>query len=103
VSRTYSPDGEQGTATITVEQDGESRPVRFHSRHSPTGYAWGYGGSGPAQLALDILWDYLGEEPPPWLYQQFKTDVIAKLEPDKLWTITAAQIEEWLDVRAETY
>lgn len=26
--------------------------------HSPTGFAWGYGGSGPAQLALAILADY---------------------------------------------
>ena len=24
-------------------------------KHSPTGFAWGYGGSGPAQLALAIL------------------------------------------------
>ena len=24
-------------------------------RHSPTGFEWGYGGSGPAQLALAIL------------------------------------------------
>lgn len=25
--------------------------------HSPTGFAWGYGGSGPAQLALALLLD----------------------------------------------
>ena len=24
-------------------------------RHSPTGFEWGYGGSGPAELALNIL------------------------------------------------
>jgi hypothetical protein len=28
--------------------------------HSPTGFAWGYGGSGPAQLALALLADVLG-------------------------------------------
>ncbi|HXR05085.1 MAG TPA: DUF6166 domain-containing protein [Verrucomicrobiae bacterium] len=28
--------------------------------HSPTGFEWGYGGSGPAQLALAILADHLG-------------------------------------------
>ena len=26
--------------------------------HSPTGFAWGYGGSGPAQLSLAILVDH---------------------------------------------
>lgn len=30
----------------------ESLAVR---NHSPTGFAWGYGGSGPAQLALAVL------------------------------------------------
>lgn len=27
--------------------------------HSPSGFSWGYGGSGPAQLALAILLRYL--------------------------------------------
>lgn len=27
--------------------------------HSPTGYEWGYGGSGPADLALNIIEAYL--------------------------------------------
>lgn len=27
------------------------------ANHSPTGHEWGYGGSGPAQLALDLLLD----------------------------------------------
>lgn len=27
---------------------------RFVTHHSPTGYEWGYGGSGPADLALNI-------------------------------------------------
>ena len=31
--------------------------------HSPTGFSWGYGGSGPADLALSILADHLGENP----------------------------------------
>ena len=32
--------------------------------HSPTGFEWGYCGSGPAQLALALLADHLGEPPP---------------------------------------
>lgn len=27
--------------------------------HSQTGFGWGYGGSGPADLALNMLYDYL--------------------------------------------
>ena len=29
--------------------------------HSPSGFEWGFGGSGPAQLALAILCDHLGD------------------------------------------
>jgi hypothetical protein len=33
-------------------------PLHLELRnHSPTGFAWGYGGSGPAQLALALLVD----------------------------------------------
>ena len=30
--------------------------------HSPSGFEWGYGGSGPAQLALAFLLDYTDDE-----------------------------------------
>jgi len=30
--------------------------------HSPSGFEWGYGGSGPAQLALALLLDYTDDE-----------------------------------------
>ena len=62
-ARTYrgyrQPDG---TAEVWVEQAsspvaGGAKPrplaLRLNVRsHSPTGFAWGYSGSGPAQLAL---------------------------------------------------
>ena len=56
--------------------------------HSPTGFEWGYGGSGPAQLALAMLADFYGYATgyggrPDSLavshYQQFKERVIANL------------------------
>lgn len=46
--------------------------------HSPDGFNWGYGGSGPAQLALAIclqLYDKVGEG----CYQDFKFRYIATL------------------------
>jgi len=30
--------------------------------HSPSGFEWGYGGSGPAQLALALLLDYTDDK-----------------------------------------
>lgn len=48
----------------------ELRPERSLKvyNHSPDGFAWGYAGSGPAQLALAIL-----------LYAGFKRDVVVAL------------------------
>ena len=48
--------------------------------HSPTGFSWGYGGSGPAQLALAVMMKMLeGNEEYIKDYQKFKFDVIARL------------------------
>jgi len=47
--------------------------------HSPTGFEWGYNGSGPAQLALALLADALGEDLALKCYQDFKSAVIAIL------------------------
>lgn len=63
--------------------------------HSPTGFCWGYNGSGPAQLALAILLDYLGDrERALSLYQEFKSDVISGLDIDKDFVLTGQQVED---------
>lgn len=68
---------------------------RFDLRnHSPTGFAWGYGGSGPAQLALAILADLHGDTVALRFYQTFKDRVIAALPQDQPFTLTADAIEE---------
>jgi len=65
--------------------------------HSPTGFEWGYGGSGPAQLALAILADHLGnDEKALELHQAFKFAVISKL-PKNGWILTTDQIREALE------
>lgn len=62
--------------------------------HSPTGFEWGYGGSGPAQLALALLADYFGNDDQALaLHQSFKWAVVARL-PKPAWTLTSADIAQ---------
>jgi hypothetical protein len=55
-------DPRSGEPSVLVVDDGgksHDLPTRTEVRsHSPSGFEWGYGGSGPAQLALAILCDY---------------------------------------------
>lgn len=67
-----------------------------HTRHSPDGHAWGYGGSGPSQLALDILWDLYGQEPERSVYQGFKSDVLANLDSNSGFELTEDEIRGWV-------
>lgn len=62
-----------------------SHDLRHVCRHSPDGFQWGYGGSGPADLARSILFNVLGEyakERVERLYQDFKWKFIAPVQGD---------------------
>jgi len=59
--------------------------------HSPDGFNWGYGGSGPAQLALAIILKLTGK---PDGYQEFKRNVIAGLSQGKSFEIEFILQEE---------
>ncbi len=51
--------------------------------HSPDGFNWGYGGSGPAQLALALAADALGDdERAQRVYQPLKFKVVGRLQGD---------------------
>lgn len=52
-----------GGGLVTVE-DGQGFPsvLRHLVRHSPAGLNWGYGGSGPADLARSLLVDACGDD-----------------------------------------
>ena len=65
-------------------------------KHSPDGFSWGYGGSGPAQLALAILLEVgLRPEDAEKLHQRFKWDVIAPLKQDSF-TLTTTDVRDWI-------
>jgi hypothetical protein len=51
-------------------------PSQSIINHSPDGFNWGYGGSGPAQLAASIMLELTGDIGG---YQDFKWDVVAKI------------------------
>jgi hypothetical protein len=62
--------------------------------HSPNGFEWGYGGSGPAQLALAICLDAIGDKVQAvHFHQSYKWRVVAKL-PHEAWELTRAQVRE---------
>lgn len=64
-------------------------------KHSPTGFEWGYGGSGPAQLSLALLADATGDDDLAVVYHQpFKWQVVAKLEDG--WQLSSEQIMHWV-------
>jgi hypothetical protein len=65
--------------------------------HSPTGFEWGYCGSGPAQLALALLADHLADDRQALdIYQRFKWALVAEL-PKKGWTLTSREIDQSLE------
>ncbi len=92
------------------------RPVALH--HSPTGFEWGYAGSGPADFALNILARFIPEgtsgetvcggvpgrgggcvDALAWEWHQaFKWDFVACL-PDEGGTIPGEAIRAWLRER----
>lgn len=88
------------------------RHIPFHSA-TKGDVNWGYGGSGPADLALAILVDYFGERAPragyragaecdrwmvrsrAWHYHQdFKWHFVAQFADE--WELYDTQIEAWL-------
>jgi len=97
--KTYTTEGKPsvaGPGSVQVIEDGKSRALdpRFDLRcHSPNGFNWGYGGSGPAQLALAICADALGD---PFraakVYQDFKFRVVARWPQDGCWKITSGEV-----------
>ena len=68
--------------------------------HSPGGFEWGYGGSGPADFALNILSIFIGEEAARagGLYQEFKWAFVSTL-PQEGGTIPRSAILAWLETK----
>lgn len=92
-----APVGQEYTVTV----DGEPLDCRYDLLSaSPSGPAWGYGGSGPAQLAITILAHTYDDKFACEHYQKFKREVVSEL-PEEGWTLTKADLDEWRTVSLE--
>ena len=82
-----SPDGEAVVLSL--------QPSLKIRGHSPTGFEWGYSGSGPGQLALALLLDVTSDpDLAQGYYQDFKWDHVAGWGDS--WEMTSHQILGWL-------
>ena len=91
--------GPDGSVKVVAIRNGRQEPLRHLVHHSPTGFEWGYGGSGPADLARSIIADALGtDNPDPAVYQEFKRMFVAGW--GDRWEISLDEIRTWAKEKA---
>ena len=90
-----------GQQLVTKDDDIlDPKPSQKIWNHSPAGFNWGYEGSGPAQLALALLYDVTNDEiVSVRLHQAFKSSIMAAW--GDTWEITDADIKEWINDKLE--
>lgn len=102
-SNTIYHDYEGGDIMIWKDGDGikHFNVPHFLIRHSPTGMDWGYGGSGPADLALNILFAVTNDKDiAERFHQEFKWKFISNL-PGVGGTIPRALIVKFIEEKNE--
>jgi Family of unknown function (DUF6166) len=92
--KTYA--GRRTIDGLVVTADGKPLPEHYEvKRFTKYGFEWTYEGESPQQLALAILYDYLGDPARAIaLSEPFMKAVVANLDND--WTLTGAEIDAFL-------
>jgi len=98
--KTYVGQFENGEYQVIIEDDDGTGRINYQElplrldliNKSPTGFSWGYNGSGPAQLALALLADATGDEEALEMYQSFKSYFVAVLPAE--WYAPEEEIRE---------
>ena len=92
--KTYA--GQRTIDGLVVTADGKRLDEHYEiKRFTKFGFEWTYEGESPQQLALAILFDYLGDrERAIRLSEPFMKEIVANLDND--WTISSDQIEAFL-------
>lgn len=84
-------------AVFVATEDGPRYQLPHIVKHSPTGFEWGYSGSGPDDLAYSILMDHLDHaELANALYREFAQYFLKNLPADKSWKITEHTVVLWV-------
>ena len=91
---------------VQLRRDAEERPHIIgipHTirRHSPSGMEWGYTGSGPMDLSLNLLNHWFGQRVAERNYRLFCHEVISRV-PKAGGFIFKEVTEDWLKRRGTT-
>lgn len=62
----------------------------------PSRYEWGYGGTGPSNLAIDLLADHLEAEPPPDVLALFHQEIMREWHQGEPFALPARELDAWL-------
>jgi hypothetical protein len=85
-----------GLAHVVTPAGSELPPRNDLRDHSPTGFEWGYAGSGPLQLGLALLaHSQANDELALEHYRDFTRMVVATL-PEREWRLSTEEIAEAL-------
>jgi hypothetical protein len=87
----------EGSQINIVLKDGQPLDIGPSRKlvNKSTEFSWGFGGSGPAQLALALLYDVTGDHHLSLdYYQDFKWSVVAGWS--ETWVITREEILKWI-------
>ena len=72
------------------------------ANHSPTGFSWGYDGSGPAQTALALLLAAgASEQKAARTYQDYNSEVISRLSDPNDFVLLGKDIINWLETTSQ--
>jgi hypothetical protein len=92
-------EGKRTIDGLVVTVDGKPLPAHYEVKQfTKQGFEWTYDGESPQQLALAILFDYLGDKDRAIaLSGPYMKDVIANLDND--WTLTGTDIDAYVQGR----
>jgi hypothetical protein len=95
--KTY--EGRRTMDGLVVTVEGKPLPEHYEVKQfTKRGFEWTYEGASPRQLALAILFDYLGnKDSAVALSEPYMKDVIANLDND--WRLTGDEVEAYLRQR----
>lgn len=79
-----------------IERAGETRRALVHrGTRGPDGFEWGYTGTGPSDLAHELLRQHLDLDVTTAVRTQFRDDVVARLDRERF-ELPASEINAWV-------